>query len=531
MSANPDIDLTGLAGLRAALPEAAYSDVLADRELAATDVFNRREVPAAVLTPSTLDELVTSVRESAQAGFAVVVKGGGASYTDAYLPETRQSVSIDMRHLNRVVAIDDTNRTVTVEAGCTWASLREALAARGWRTPFFGPFSGLVATVGGSVSQNAVSHGTGAYGTSAESVVSMDVVLANGAVLRTGSGGANHDAGAPRRFLRHFGPDTTGLFTGDCGALGVKALITLPLYAADKFHTAASFWFADFSALHAGMASVAELGLDDENFALDISLQQGQIARTEANGEALKIAWRVFRSSPTVLRGAGSLLRMAAAGTSHLQKPGYTAHYITRSVDSLTANARMSAIRDRALQYGREIPNTIAEVVAAMPFAPLHNVLGPTGERWVPIHGVLQHTDVAAFHRAWESLLAEYQPRLDDVGGFAGGMYQAVSPSAFLYEIAFYWRDARNVYHEAVMDDDYLASLPTYPEDLAARELLTELKDKAVALMQQHGAAHFQIGRAYPYLDGRNPADVALLRAVKAELDPDNLINPGVLGL
>ena len=57
------------------------------------------------------------------------------------------------------------------------------------------------------------------------------------------------------------------------------------------------------------------------------------------------------------------------------------------------------------------------------------------------------------------------------------------------------------------------------------------LRERIGELMSQHGAAHLQIGKTYPYLAGRNPASMALLRAIKAELDPRNILNPGVLGL
>ena len=61
--------------------------------------------------------------------------------------------------------------------------------------------------------------------------------------------------------------------------------------------------------------------------------------------------------------------------------------------------------------------------------------------------------------------------------------------------------------------------------------LTDQLKREMIALYAVHEAAHFQIGRAYPYLDRLGPAAAALLRTVKAQLDPQGLMNPGVLGL
>ena len=66
----------------------------------------------------------------------------------------------------------------------TRAELDAALRPRGLRPPFFGPFSGIAATIGGSLSQNSVSWGTGVHGVSADSVLGFEVVLGNGEVLR-----------------------------------------------------------------------------------------------------------------------------------------------------------------------------------------------------------------------------------------------------------------------------------------------------------------------------------------------------------
>jgi FAD/FMN-containing dehydrogenase len=57
------------------------------------------------------------------------------------------------------------------------------------------------------------------------------------------------------------------------------------------------------------------------------------------------------------------------------------------------------------------------------------------------------------------------------------------------------------------------------------------MKHDVIMLMHAHGGAHLQIGKVYPLLDGRNTASVALLRAIKAALDPQGILNPGALGL
>ncbi len=436
-----------------------------------------------------------------------------------------------MRSLDRIVSIDEDNATVTVEAGCTWAHLHTALQERGLRTPFFGPFSGLAASVGGSVSQHAVSHGSGRYGVSADSVLSMDVILADGSLLSTGSAALVAPNDRKRRFFRHNGPDLTGLFCGDCGALGVKSTITLPMIKSPEATEALAFKFPSFETLHKAMFAIARLGVDDENFGLDIALQQGQLARNEAAATKLKLAWQVFNSAPTWLKGAGYLVRMAIAGSRYLLEPGYSVSYIVKGANAGSARANAAAIRDAALAYGNEVPNTIPLVVASMPFAPLQNVLGPSGERWVPIHGILQHSDVVDFHEQYQQLLERYRERSEAAGVWTGAMFQAIGPTAFLYEIAFYWPDELNAYHEQTLDPEFLSQIPKHSANPAGAELVEALKADAIALFGDLGAVHLQLGKAYRYADRLEQHPAELLRAIKRTLDPRGLMNPGALGL
>ncbi|MHB8287480.1 MAG: FAD-binding oxidoreductase, partial [Caulobacteraceae bacterium] len=260
----------------------------------ATDVYRELEMPSAVVRPTSVAALQAVIAQAGALNLNVAVRGGGASYTDGYLARDAKTVLIDMGGLDKIVEINEVDNYVTVEAGCTWATLRTKLAERDLRTPFWGPFSGLVATVGGSVSQNSISHGSGAYGISAQSVQAMDVVLADGSIMRTGS-----SARGGKPFARHFGPDLSGLFTGDCGAFGVKARITLPLLRRRPSHRNVSFAFPTFEAMHEAMRLVALERLEDSHFAIDAALSQGQIARQDRAGGSLAMARQILRSSPS----------------------------------------------------------------------------------------------------------------------------------------------------------------------------------------------------------------------------------------
>ena len=93
---------------------------------------------------------------------------------------------VDTSRLDRVVEINVEDAYVVVDAGVTWKALHEALAAKGVRTPYFGPMSGSHATVGGALSQGSIFHGTARYGAWADAVLGLQVVTANGDILAPG---------------------------------------------------------------------------------------------------------------------------------------------------------------------------------------------------------------------------------------------------------------------------------------------------------------------------------------------------------
>lgn len=506
--------------LRATLGDAAVMTDAASLEYFANDVYSTGGAPLAVVRPATIEALQHSVRLCAEAMVAMVPRGGGASYTDGYVLPAGGHVLFDTGALDSIV-IDETNAVVTAGAGVTWANLKAALDAKGLRTPFWGPFSGLAATVGGSVSQNSVSHGTAAHGISAQSVLGMDIVLANGELVSTGG---SHS-------IRHYGPDLTGIFTGDCGAFGIKAAVRLPLRTLRNHFECMSFAFDDFARFHAGARAAQLAGIEDSQFGLDLALSQGQIGRQEGLGARLEIAAQVLKRAPNKLKGLAQLMRMALAGEDPMRAGAYMLHFIVDGADAEEAVFRAKQLRQVLSAHGREIANSIPTFVKSLPFAPLFNILGPGGERWVPIHALLAHDQAAAFDAAFKALIANRKADMDRLGVWVGTMFSPVGSTGFLYEVALYWPDARTAYHKQTLGDEYLASQPSFEANDAARAYADELKNAIIAVMQDYGAAHFQIGRAYPYQTRLDPQMRSLLNAIKRELDPKGLMNPGVLGL
>jgi FAD/FMN-containing dehydrogenase len=498
------------------------------RAFYSTDVFRAGKVPLAVVRPGSVEEVQAVVRLAHETRTPIAVRGGGASYTDAYTHAAPRGITLSTERLTRVVEVDAEDRTVSAEAGVTWAALDAALRPLGWRTPFFGPFSGLRATIGGALSQNAVSHGTGAFGSAAESLLSLEVVTGTGELLQTGSAGS----AVADPFFRHYGPDLAGLFTGDCGALGVKVRATFRLVRRQSAAAFASFRYETFERLHAALAAIAPERLDDTQFAIDAEIARGQLARAAGLDQKIGMLKSVWAGAGSLREGAQALVRMAKAGvTDDLAVAPYASHHVIEAASDAEADARLERLRALASAHGEEIPAAVPTLTRATPFQPLLSMLSAAGERWVPVHGIFPHSRVMGFHHALQDYWRTNRDAMEAHGIRSGGMFMSVGPSAFLYEPTFVWPDARLVYHEREMPADWLKRLPALPANPAAFAEVKRMKTEVAELMDAHGAAHFQVGRFYAYARGRNPASLALLRAVKTALDPHAILSPGALGL
>ncbi|MAF83642.1 MAG: FAD-binding oxidoreductase [Chromatiales bacterium] len=496
------------------------------RTFFSTDVYRQAdELALAVAQPGTIEELQQIVRVCAEHEAPMVVRGGGASYTDGFLPTQPNTILIDSLRLNRI-EVNEADMTVTVEPGVTWASLYERLAAQGLRTPFWGPFSGIAATIGGGMSHYAVNYGSGQYGVSAESLTSMDVILANGDLISTGSGGG--EGHSP--FFRFYGPDLAGLFMGDAGALGIKARFTLRLMKKPEGFAAASFGFPDGESCLNALMETARLGVLAQNFGLDPRQQKTALTEMESKNP-IDAALTVLRSSRNPLDGVLQVMKMGLAGRNFLKNAVYSAHFSTEGLTDSEARYKLAAVRDIASRYGAEVANSIPTFFNAEPFMELTPILGPNGELWKPTHGVLPFSNVMQHHADFEALLAEYRDRMSQHRVQLTRMLMTFSTHCFVYEPTFLWEDERSIYHWRVYPASLLGKKPEHPANPQGRALVKELKGRIIELCIKNGASHMQVGKDYPYLATRKPEVRDFVIALKRTLDPKGLMNPGALGL
>lgn len=510
---------TALGALIAAAGSDAVLTDAASLSLYGQDVFSIGHNPIAIVRPQDIAALAASVRAAAAAGLAIIPRGGGMSYTGGYLPNTPDALVVDMTAMDRILDIDPTDMTVTMEAGCSWASLYDALHPMGLRTPLWGTLSGIRASIGGGMSQNGLFWG-GRNGSIAASALSFDVVLADGSVVCTGSD-----------VLRPSGPDVTGLFAGDCGAFGIKAHVTLPLIREAEYFAYGSFAFDAPGQFTAAMSEIARSGLASESFGFDPFLQAQRMKRDSLGADA-KALMGMMKAQGGFWKGLKEGAKVVVAGRSFLDEAVFSIHTIAEGRNQPAADADMAAIRAIVARAGGlEVENTIPKVLRANPFPPVNSMLGPSGERWVPVHGVVRHSQALATIEAVIALFEAHAVAMNGLGVGAGYMFLPVATTGFLIEPVFYWPDAQQALHQASVEPAHLAKLHNFPANPAARALVEMLRTEIIAIFARMDAVHFQIGRTYPVKARTDPGAWAILEAVKAATDPDARMNPGVLGL
>lgn len=199
--------------------------------------------PGAVVLPDGRDQVVRIVEVLAHHGVPFVARGAGTGLSGGALAGP-DAVVIVLTRLNRIIAIDPSNRHATVEPGVVNVHLSEAAAPHGLHyAP--DPSSQTVCTIGGNVAENAGGPHCLKYGVTSNHILELEVVLPNGEVATLGSRG-----GEP------WGPDLVGLFVGSEGMFGIATRITVRLTPIPR---QIQTLLADFSSVRAAGEAVSAI--------------------------------------------------------------------------------------------------------------------------------------------------------------------------------------------------------------------------------------------------------------------------------
>lgn len=506
----------------------AVFDDPATRTFFSTDLATRGATTRAIVRVASTDELSRVLALCSALGYVAIPRGGGFSYTGGYTPIVENSVTVDLRGLDQIVEINTEDMYVRVGCGVTWRNLYEALKAKGYRTPYYGPMSGYSATIGGALSQGSFFLGSTEYGTVMESVLSLEIVLANGDIIHTGS----DSAAGVGPFYRNYGPDLTGLFLADTGALGFKAVATLKLIQFPQHQAYGSFSFDTGPQAMAALSDIGRAGLAAEAYAWDPYFVKVMSEATTGTSQDLQFLWAAVRNGAGILDGVSAGLRIALAGKK-VFKPG--THIIQIMIDDRSAASaaeRLKRVRAIALRHGAgELAPSIPRATRGAPFTDFNVPERRTTLRNLPTNSLYPHSRAQSALTAIRALFASHQADLDRLGIAIGTVFFAVGKNAMCIEPLFYWDDPEHFLHDRIEQRSDLSGLDAHHARPEATEFAFALREKLKAVMKANGAVHVQIGKAYDYLGTREPRLAALLKDIKASVDPQNRVNPGSLGL
>jgi hypothetical protein len=435
---------------------------------------------------------------------------------------------VDMQRMDQVLEINTEDMYVTVQTGCTWKQLYEALLPHNVRTPYFGPLSGMYATVGGALSQNSLFLGSGLYNTTAESALGLQVVLADGSILQTGS--AAHING--QTFYRHFGPDMTGIFTADTGAFGIKTQATLRLIEAPEVTLFLSFGFDSLEDMIRTQTVLARKRICAECYGFDPYYNKSFESQGFTFGEGMAVL-RDVAASDGGIKGLWTSFKIASSGKTFLRNVDYSLHMTFDSYDKDVAHRALETARKVCDDNGGyEIDNTLPTVFRAHPFGGVRTVLlGIDGEVWLPVHGFMPLSKAVAVGNATEAFFAEHRDLMAK-HGIKSSYLTCFSGTEFVIEPSLYWRDELGDFRLSLIEEEFQNKWKLFEAQPEKRRTALELRDKLRDLYDQHGCCHLQIGKYYPYQEviGNEPLK-ALLNGVKDLVDPERKMNPGSLGL
>ncbi len=220
---------TTINALRAILGDRLSTGSSVLEQHASDEAYYAPSLPDAVAFPESTEEVSAILKICSESDCPVVPYGIGTSLEGHVIP-VHGGISIDTSKMNKVLTINEQDLDAVVQPGVTREQLNTELRATGL---MFTVDPGANATLGGMAATRASGTNAVRYGTMKQNVMAMEVVLADGRIIRTGTRARKSSAGY----------DLTSLFVGSEGTLGVITELTVRLFGQPEAMSAATCVF------------------------------------------------------------------------------------------------------------------------------------------------------------------------------------------------------------------------------------------------------------------------------------------------
>ncbi len=426
----------------------------------------------AVVRPGSTTEVAAVVKACAAHGTSIVPQGGNTGLVVGSVPDASGTqVVLSLTRMNAVRAIDGDNLTLTVEAGCVLQNLQQAAANAGYLFPLSLAAEGSC-TIGGNLATNAGGTQVLRYGNARELCLGLEVVTPQGEVW-DGLSGLRKD---------NTGYDLRDLFVGSEGTLGVITAATLKLYPQPAARLTA------WAAVPTMEAAVALLGLAQQRLAAGLTGFEvmGQFALSLVDKHHPQLRVPLWQESPYCVLLENSDFESEAHARALFESLLETALEQGVVTDAVVAENLTQA---KGLWHIRE----------SIPLAQADEGLNIKHDISVPV------SRIPAFCAETDALLAREIPgvRLVNFGHLGDGNLH--------YNV------------QAPVGGDAAAFLREQEE-----RVNTLVFDQVVrfggSISAEHGVGSLKRDKLPHYKD---PTALRLMRAIKAALDPQGLMNPG----
>jgi glycolate oxidase len=225
--------------------------VTADEEVVAAhagDKWSASHRPEAVVFAESTADVVEVMKFAAGNGIPVTTRGAGVGYVGGCVP-VRGGIALSVMRMNRILGLHPEDGVAVVQPGVITRDLQDAARAVGWEYPP-DPASLKECSLGGNIATNAGGPRCLKYGVTRSYVLGLEVVLADGRVLRTGG----------RLHKNKTGFDLIGLFTGSEGMLGVITEATLRLIPKPAARAMLAAVFPEFAMAAAAVQAILNAG-------------------------------------------------------------------------------------------------------------------------------------------------------------------------------------------------------------------------------------------------------------------------------
>lgn len=213
------------------------------RKLILQRLGGKMELPLAVVSPTSVEEVQEIVKWANREKIALIPYGGGTGVCGATMSVGR-TISVDLKGLNRIKEINSDSLYVVSEAGVLGGELEKALNDKGTSLCHF-PTVYAISTLGGWISTRASGQMSTAYGSIEDMVLSLGVVLPSGEFVRTKN--------VPRSAA---GFSLKELFMGSEGAFGIVTEATCQIHRLPETREFLSF---SFNSVHEGLSAIQKL--------------------------------------------------------------------------------------------------------------------------------------------------------------------------------------------------------------------------------------------------------------------------------